>query len=91
MNEFEHGINLFMRLPKELQRVIKQQLLKDFWVGMKQRSYELLDDKPFYNIPGLLFPRKFSVTDQLRIFTMSEREFFIEFRPLHIRLMFDEG
>ena len=49
MSEYEQGVNILVRLPAELQRIVKQKLSEGMWVVMKtHRPCELLDDRPFY-------------------------------------------
>lgn len=82
MSEYEQGMNIFVRLPAELQCIV----LEWVWVAMKQRPCELLDDRPFYwswDFP--IFPHicRFNNTreDRQRICWMSPERYNIEFVP----------
>lgn len=83
MSEYEQGMNIFVRLPAELQRIVKQKLLDEFWVAMKQRPCELLDDRPFYWSWDFNHFGRFNNTweDRQRICWMSPERFNIEFVP----------
>ena len=88
MSEFEKGMNIFFGLPAELQRIVKQKLLDEFWVAIKtHRPCKLLDDRPFcwaYNGVIILYGYRYrrSAADRERLIKMSGRRYNIEFVPL---------
>ena len=94
MSEYDQGMNIFVRLPAELQRIVKQRLLDEFWVAIKtHRPSELLDDRPFYQLfrekdgvrgphqPSYRSRSEVSIKDTHRIITMTTEKYDLEFLP----------
>lgn len=90
MSEYEQGMNIFVRLPAEVQRIVKQKLLDGFWVAIKtHRPCELLDDRPFcwaHNCRTILlrgYRFNFSKQDRRRLYQMSQDTYVQEIVPPH--------